>query len=1254
MSSLISYSTKNSLEAALLKELEEVDFIGELPIDESVFQHLSEVVTRTGVYRVGKKTRIDPSLIPSALFVTTMVFCARYSNEDARNFWEPYARIVWGLEEATQFFQSKCRDHFKKSREYLARRFNFHFPVTSSGDVVRPVYRHALLPYYLQDDFATWLRNNLTNISEVTAESLVPLLRRDESLQSIPPTLRSFIQDEDTAEAAAALIQSMAIAANMYLDGEPLDDITALMTNPIEKSIWHELFSVLVEQSDVQATQRQLHPRIEWVWSLDDHELQLRIANVVLNPEMRPELCVWTTSADHRSAPIVSQKIYPWENEDGSWFIDDIVLAGGRENGYVHLLDEYSNSIFRAPVPEIARERFSIFRLTQQNLFGIRIDPLLHTLNDGIWLLSMAADLELIDGMGSRIEPRQILPVPQILAERNAHSKAGLYSLDLPVRVLDRRSLWIELESKDANIGQPEVVGESPLNASSLVPPAFSNLNIQLKIPRLPERINRLTLWMKSGDGRIIHRRLLQLEREGILRKQDSGCIIDLSTVLPNEPATYLINLRRGIQPVNTTPLQFSVLPDIRIEGPDQDKRYSPQYRPTAYIEGISLPELIVPEKAELLPEEGGVWVEWHDLRESVCRLRLRINQQSIPLAWNIRRIFCWVEGIGPDAILTPDQIDKATLHIRGDRYETITLQLADANPKRTISLNAKGNYDNNLRKDQLSDMVLQHRSTRVAVEVAAHEIVWTLFELVRKPKIREVEAAYSSSEEHLTLTCLAENVWIGRFEFLLRNLNRPLDDPIHLGCSDRLDNTLVFDCDLEPGDYLLEIICDEQTLEIEHDAALIRVKAVTLPKYDSVKNITVAISYLTNPDINELPVKAIPDYLRLLRNSITQKPGTKLNPKQMMLLAALPASIFRELPQEQLAQIWPLLASLAKLHTSDLWQRRHEMLPAWAVVGSPLSFRLKKQGWTLKVYPEVALNKGRMGIGYVDLRLDQANTIRARVSWVARTDGLLKLEVAVPPEEVTSGFDQLDPLDLMPVYVCVQCGQLTAKRDGYPHNDPYLQKRHRHILKNAQFKDLVHDLELVAELTSARGQKLWYTYPPRSVLDRKYAQEYLSYPYPQHSNEGPIITRNGYRRAVDDWVERNSGSDELSTMLDTLVTNHRWQQGVESIVRSLCQAPPIASVPMIAASMRLLQTMPDVSENQPALLALDRTILVLALILRGKANMKQGEFSALNRLSSLEDGDWSMMLEFASEACPSLLEWAFTWVELFHIHAVS
>lgn len=69
MCSLTSYSTKNPLEAALLEELEEVDFIGELAIDESVFQHLSEVVRRTGVYRVGKKTRIDPSLIPSALFL---------------------------------------------------------------------------------------------------------------------------------------------------------------------------------------------------------------------------------------------------------------------------------------------------------------------------------------------------------------------------------------------------------------------------------------------------------------------------------------------------------------------------------------------------------------------------------------------------------------------------------------------------------------------------------------------------------------------------------------------------------------------------------------------------------------------------------------------------------------------------------------------------------------------------------------------------------------------------------------------------------------------------------------------------------------------------------------------------------------------------------------------------------------------------------------------------------------------------------
>ena len=163
-------------EVFLLNIFRQYDFIGEIPFARRSFEYICELIQKC--YIKNNFTKITQ--VPPALFIASMVFCARYSEDEARNFWKPYAKIVW-KKEISQYFQNVSRKHFVDCKEFLQNKYDFAFPIINIGDVVHPVYFQAIIPYYLQSNFAEWLVGRFEKLLAFSIDVLPHVLSEEKS-----------------------------------------------------------------------------------------------------------------------------------------------------------------------------------------------------------------------------------------------------------------------------------------------------------------------------------------------------------------------------------------------------------------------------------------------------------------------------------------------------------------------------------------------------------------------------------------------------------------------------------------------------------------------------------------------------------------------------------------------------------------------------------------------------------------------------------------------------------------------------------------------------------------------------------------------------------------------------------------------------------------------------------------------------------------------------------------------------------------
>jgi hypothetical protein len=717
------------VEMELQQRLQQVDFIGELAIEKEQFESWCKLIQK----EAKNGPQVHPRRVPPTLFVTMMVLTARYSEEEARIFWQPYARMVWGLEEASQSFQGRCRDYFGDAITFLTEEYDMAFPQRSAGDVVRPVYRHAIIPAYLEPIFVEWLKSHWLQVLEVPHDYLTGHLRQERSLRYLPPTLYKFINEPDTADTAADLIRNMSFAASLYKEGKSLEFIRELLVdNPIERSLWDQFAVVFAAQEE--HPRRRPGSRVDWVWSLETTEILLRLRNILLVTTATPDLAVWVAAdspADKLAFADVNMRLNPWRLKEGEWLVDELLFApDGPPDGKIVLLGSDDTILWEQEIPSLPVEPAQFFRLSQQGVYALPVEA--SNVQGGRYVVACQSNITLNGEPAEVLLAQEALTLPHFI--QSNYAKAGYYHVTLPLEIRRGEQVVAALATSSTAIAAdpPYITGEAPVpGLSPRVPPTFCSLEITLAIPGATSRfMERTSLWLRPQGGTF--QRYMLRELNWKVDNSDT-CWLPLRPLLDDAGGYYTIELRQGLRAVLPAPLELACVPDLEVippaPQPEDGRVYTPRCLPVARIRGVTLEQIGNLSQLEAAPAtDSWLALSWHDVRDD-CRLLLQVNGQSILLAWAVKRFSAWVEPRPDRGVFTPDELEKVVLRAVGSRdiVEFFSFSIAGDDRKQQIALDARGQFREQLQHHGLRDMIRHRSERRVQVDVSVFKQAWPL-----------------------------------------------------------------------------------------------------------------------------------------------------------------------------------------------------------------------------------------------------------------------------------------------------------------------------------------------------------------------------------------------------------------------------------------------------------------------------------------------------------------------------------------------
>ena len=1213
----------HKLENYFFNALQRYEFVGELPMSNQAFMVIADYIRRNA--RI--KGKIDHKRVPPVLFLISMVFCARYSESDARNFWEPYASQVWGLQAATQSFQQKCRKHFVNCREDMHQVLSLHFNYQNAGDVVRPVYQHAIIPSYLQGSFAEWLVNDFEAILQHSAKQLPLVLQGEKSLDYMPRRLRDFIRSEETKETAARLIIQMSNAIKLFHETEQSEAVESVMSSTIERSLWEVIYKKLISDQSQFAILRRFRPRLEWCWDLEADDIFLNLSNIRSDQNEKPDSVTWAENdAKCLNGNDILVKVYPWEMGSGDWEVDPVrIPAKGPLNGSILVLSEdfdldkdkqgqENHIIFERNVPALEKP-IILFRVNPRRKFGVQKEQID---SDGSWIIASNEQVQITDKTGKKVQvdPQNI---PYQLWEAGFR-QAGIYSIQLPVTVhLGEKT--IEFEGTEDHLDvNPYLKGTDKVSGlSSDIPPVFLSPKVYFLFSIDSNLFPLRRTWLSlRRNGKFLQSILLaDLFNQGKLKIEDNLGTVDLESFL-QQPGAYSLNLLHNIKPLLDEPIQFSWLPDnIKILRPDPNSCYSPSNPLQVKVKGIPV-EQILPfndEKCKIAKEEDIVTIEWRNLRSSQCRFAIHWKGSLIHFCWNIDRVSAWIEGGGDKNQVLEGQEQDVVLQVRGQPQEEFSWMIDGSRKQRKTHLNARGEFISNLLETEVRDMLLEDSQAISSVLIAIHGYRWKLFDYLKTPEVKIIAVSYQKPKLNLSLELLRKIR--GTYVFQVRRIDDQ-SQPEILTTVDVLDDFHVFSLDLIPGVYRVEILLDDVLLHFS-------------PTFQVEEELGVIEE--TDTGVQIISDFGSPEHLfRVITAS-----------KRDLLSRS-----YDGLP------LTPAIEQLQLIHTPEEWitdsnwdEGFKRLLPSWAVLMYPLRFTTKNHRRILHIFPEQVAYGGRAGKGYAELKLEEEK-MRVAASWRPGEDPEFSVVwMGVPQKSNIKRFCELDQLDLWPAYLCNDCGRIVASRDGtYLKLPPSIIREHQHgqnkQLKK-QFIDTVYGEHIAVSIKQYKEKQMLHSYWSREVIfkgllqyliDGKIspANRDLEQPINLYSNQDyGLAVSELYERlqhpAIEKFMESYSDLDRLSEYFHEKKTQ----------------------IPAFSAMSRLSQYVTETRRPQN----IPGDILSLSMVLRLKAHHPQ-DFSNLLDDLGIRENKLHQLTNYAVQGCPKMLEWSVAWSELFYIHAIS
>ncbi|XWX02498.1 hypothetical protein VZO05_08260 [Aggregatilineales bacterium SYSU G02658] len=673
--------------------------------------------------------------------LTAMVFTVRYAEyaeNESPNFWGKYARMVWQTE-ADQTFQNEERRCFRRMRNDLIDRSGLLFltQAESKQDVVGSIYLHAILPSYLQDDFARWLVGWFRQDTNWQQLAYIPLAdvqaqwtNGSVSLVGISKRLKRFLESAESAPTAARLVQTMAIAANEYLQGDeslsdPLSDSLRVkeMLSPIERDLWDELVKVvepLRQQQSSRDRRRVKTLNLRFAWHLEQNCFGILVKNWIVSTKAAPDRLVWASTAEQLDTYEHFVTVTPWQTASGLE-VDSAFVRVGQLSGAIGLVDQDDNVLESHPLPPLPNDLLLYFRLDKDETLAL-LTPL-DRISDGDYVIVSreSCTYEIKKSDGTELTAQDTLAIPTPLQDAKYNS-AQRYTIKLPVNILQ-----VTNSSEDQiYVRNKRGVISAVLEGQPLLP--ASNLNVYYDAPKLrlvnvrgiQSDVERLRLRVLTNDQVVVDQYL----RDLTYYLDEDDLLIDLRSLNLTSARVYEIRLQRNFALTLDEPLTFFLAPThVRFQCEDPKGYYSYTRPFKLMLYGCSDCEVIAPH-ATITNDPEATKVVWSNPLMP-CEMQLRWDQATVTLQFNVHWRHVWVEP--ENKHLTISDLNKTYLMAIGQRNDRYRIHVGQLEP-RSLKLNASGEYRQLIADDPIYDMIRECASLRVPVYAEDGQTKWDLF----------------------------------------------------------------------------------------------------------------------------------------------------------------------------------------------------------------------------------------------------------------------------------------------------------------------------------------------------------------------------------------------------------------------------------------------------------------------------------------------------------------------------------------------
>jgi len=406
---------------------------------------------------------------------------------------------------------------------------------------------------------------------------------------------------------------------------------------------------------------------------------------------------------------------------------------------------------------------------------------------------------------------------------------------------------------------------------------------------------------------------------------------------------------------------------------------------------------------------------------------------------------------------------------------------------------------------------------------------------------------------------------------------------------------------------------------------------------------------------IAKAPINSTSDTAPLLKDNmetwlhhLIQHPPEKLSQETLFQLATLNPQNLQNYTIEELSGLWKPLARLAEVNRPSYWMETYGLLPAWSLLNHAVMMTTNEEQ-SYWVYPEKILLHGTMGIGKIILDTPQEGKIGGYARWSMRNMFSSRLHVWIPQiDPQKSAYSDLDELDMYPAYY----DRLSGKFHGARRSAmiPGFNQE-----KGTYLVDCVHNYTLLVRINRT-SQPLLHMNTSLLSFDRNYTQSILRQQddlQTKSQNKKKITTAAGYRYATVEWVENYIENKEAKKQLKALVDTADIAGKLSLLLKKIPNILQLSNTTLLIGALRFLKGMEEqvTTQDEHSLMRLDCHMLALAIILRAYSLETQSTKQAILNSIEIDEIELMHLLADANHACPTLLEWALTWSEIFITH---